>query len=292
MRRTIDKKRRPRAARLGQLSHWRTGLLTQPLALLTACALGPQARNPEIMDNLADMQVRMRLLQTEVSTLRATLAEKEAREASDAATRIVLQQRLDALQTDLAALPAALRDLCPRQPAASVVTAQCEPGPDANRVVVSGDKLVVGEEERVWLDPPGAFIDARMAAGSEISTLTAGNVVEFERDGSKWVRFDARLGAETATVERAFKRYLRTNGGGASQRRPAVTLRVQLGDVRETVEVVLLETPGISSGSDESEDDAKDGTQSTLLLGRNFLTDVALVDVARKHVQPAFKAPK
>jgi hypothetical protein len=55
-----------------------------------------------------------------------------------------------------------------------------------------------------------------------------------------------------------------------------VELRVQIGDVRETVEFVLTSP----SGQDQS-----------LVLGRNFLTDVALVDVAKKHVQPAPKLP-
>lgn len=285
-----DRGRRPSAAWRGHLTP-KTALLTLPILLIGACAIEPRPPHPEVAGNLADMQVRIRLLQTELSTLRATLAEGQAREARDATTQVVVQQRLDALQSDIAALPATLREMCPRQQPAPVVTAQCEPTPDANHVIVSGDKLVVGEEERVWLDPPGAFLDARMAAGSEISTLTAGNVVEFERDGSKWIRFDVHIDDETTSVERAFKRNVRANGagGGDSQRRPAVELRVQLGDVREKVEVVLLET---GSPASDSEEESVDPAPSVLLLGRNFLTDVALVDVARKHVQPAFKAPK
>lgn len=247
------------------------------LSLTAGCAMQPPQSDPAVMENLAELQIRIRLLQTELSGLRATLAERQAQQARRATTDIVVQQRLDELQSRLTMLPEELRGLCPDPVQAATVTAQCEPSPEANRVVVSGDKLVVGEVERVWMDPPGAFLDARMAAGAETSSLLALNLVEFERDGSKWVRFDTTLeGEQTVSVERSLKRYVR-GASGDGERRPAVELRVQLGDVREQVEVILV-------------DSAKAG--QTLVLGRNFLTDVALVDVARQHVQPAFQAPQ
>ncbi|MEQ8858529.1 MAG: RimK/LysX family protein [Pseudomonadales bacterium] len=281
------KGRRRLAVRLESVAY--RSLLLIPLTLLGACAMPQRSPNPELMDNLSEMQIRIRLLQTEVSSLRASLAERQARDARSATSDVVLQQQLDALQSRIAELPETLTGLCPTPLPAATVTAQCEPGPQATRVMVSGDKLVVGEAERVWIDPPGAFLDARMAPASEVSSLTVSNVVEFERDGNKWVRFETQLGKDAATAERALKRTVRVNGD--SQRRPAVELRVQLGDVREKVEIVLVELP--ATDADDGAD-AKPASRepAILILGRNFLTDVALVDIARKHVQPAFKAPK
>jgi hypothetical protein len=102
--------------------------------------------------------------------------------------------------------------------------------------------------------------------------MHAEDLVEFERDGNKWVRFGVSVEEETVTVERPLKRFVRAR----NDRRPIVDLRVQLGDVRETVEFVL---------ADLSDQD------HPVALGRNFLTDVALVDVGREHVQPAFQPP-
>ena len=221
--------------------------------------------------------MRLRLVQTELAMLRSTLAQRDAERDERRDESHALTQSLASLRAGLDELPARLESLCPDPPAAATVNAQCEPGPDAQRVVVSGDKLVLGQVERVWLAPPQAFLEARIDPGSESSALDVAEVVEFERDGSKWVRFDLALEDGTTTVERALKRYVRLPGvSGAAGRRPAVELRVQIGDVREQVEVVLTELDG----------------DEPLRLGRNFLTDVALVDVARHHVQPAFRAPE
>jgi len=223
--------------------------------------------------DLAEMQIRIRLLQTELALLRSSLSERsEERVRRDDRER-GLRDSLSALAARIEALPEQLSGLCPEPPVAATVNTQCEPGPDAQRVVVSGDKLVLGAVERVWIDPPGAFLDAKIDAGSETSALdVGGDVVEFERDGNRWVRFELALGEDIATLERPLKRVVRLPG--ASGRRPAVDIRVQIGNVREQVEVTL---------SDRKAPQA-------LVLGRNFLTDVALVDVARQHVQPAFQA--
>lgn len=251
-------------------------LCAAALAAAAGCTTLPQS-DPEPPDGMADLEMRLRLVQTELAMLRGTLAERDAeRERSLEASR-ALEESLATLRAGLDELPGRLESLCPEPPAAATVNAQCEPGPDAQRVVVSGDKLVLGQVERVWLAPPEAFLEARIDPGSDSSALDVAEVVEFERDGSKWVRFDVVLEDQTATIERALKRYVRLPGvSGAAGRRPAVDLRVQIGDVREQVEVVLTELDG----------------DEPLRLGRNFLTDVALVDVARHHVQPAFRAPE
>lgn len=242
----------------------------------TTTGLRPKA-DSAMADDLAEMQIRIRLLQTELALLRSTLSERNEERVRRTDRESALRDSLTALEARIEALPEQLAGLCPEPPVAATVNTQCEPGSDAQRVVVSGDKLVLGEVERVWIDPPGVFLDAKIDAGSETSALDAAEVVEFERDGNRWVRFELALGEETATVERPLKRYVRLPGAtnGASGRRPAVDIRVQVGDVREQLEVILSD---------------RDAAQA-LVLGRNFLTDVALVDVARQHVQPTFQAP-
>lgn len=252
-------------------------------ARLSGCALGliiggcaSQPPDTAVMDNLEDMQIRVRLLQTELTALRQTLSERDEALARQDVGEVTVQDQLVAMQQQIDALPESLASLCPSPVPAAIVTPQCEVGPGAQRVMVSGDKLVVGEVERVWVDPPAAFMEARIDASAETSGLHATEVVEFERDGNKWVRFTVQGENEPVVVERRLRRYGKGPGPENGNRRPVVTLRVQLGDVRESVEVALTDLSGI---------------EQPMVLGRNFLTDVALVDVARKHVQPAFQAP-
>jgi len=264
--------RRRRPARAAAIA----GALWATLLIGCTTTAVPQPADSAMADDLAEMQIRIRLLQTELALLRSSLNESSEERARSSDRESALRDSLSALEARIAALPEQLSGMCPEPPVAATVNAQCEPGPDAQRVVVSGDKLVLGVVERVWIDPPGTFLEAKIDAGSETSTLNAAEVVEFERDGSRWVRFDLALGEDTATVERPLKRFVRLPGASnGSARRPAVDLRVQIGDVREQVEVILSDR----------------GTDQALVLGRNFLTDVALVDVARQHVQPAFQAP-
>jgi hypothetical protein len=240
------------------------------LSLLAGCA--SRGTDPRLMDSLAEMEIRIRLLQSELTDMRQAMAERAARrergDDGDGQQR-ALQTGLDELQQQVAALPEQLAAACPARPEPQVNT-QCEA--EVQRVVVSGDKLVVGEVERIWVDPPGAFLQAKVDAAADYSFIDAEEVVEFERDGNRWIRFGVAVGEETMNVERPLKRFARAR----SERRPVVDLRVQLGDVREAVEFALADL------SDQDQ---------PVVLGRNFLTDVALLDVARKHVQPASPAP-
>jgi len=185
-----------------------------------------------------------------------------------------LNTQLVQLQTRLDRLPEELAALCP--PPSQAITTQCDNSPQVQTVVVAGDKLVVGEVERVWIDPPAAPIVARIDTGAGSSSLHAENLVEFERDGEDWVRFDIALDDEMVTLERDILRHVRVyqQADPEGTRRPVITLRVRLGDLNQQVEFTL---------ADRSHLDFE------MILGRNFLTDVALVDVGKQYVQPPFK---
>jgi hypothetical protein len=195
------------------------------------------------------------------------IAETELNMANVNTRLLALQERLDQLPTELA-------ELCPQS--TPVITTQCENAPPVQTVVMAGDKLVVGEMERVWIDPPQAQIIARIDTGASSSSLHAEKIVEFERDGDDWVRFDVNLDGEMVTLERDIVRHVRVyqQADPDGTRRPVITLRVRLGDLNQRVEFTL---------ADRSHLDFE------MILGRNFLTDVALVDVGRQYVQPPLK---
>jgi hypothetical protein len=217
----------------------------------------------------------MELIQAELAAVRQGLTDRSDHQAAMSET---VEARLASLQAQIDALPEELAALVP-EPAEAVTAASAAPSPEAPRPADTPSKLVVGEMERVWLEPPGASLVAKIDPSVASSTLSAQDVVVFERDGRKWVRFNLTLESGVVSVERPLRRNVRVaqpydSGGGG--RRPAVTLRVRLGDVREAVEVALVDLSEREYG---------------IVLGRNFLTDLAVLDVSQKFLQPAFQAP-
>jgi hypothetical protein len=132
---------------------------------------------------------------------------------------------------------------------------------------------ILGVEEYVSIEPPGLRLKARLDTGAGNSTLDARNVREFERDGKPWVKFMVvgPDGSPPVEVSRPVLRSAPARNGG---RRYVVTLRTQLGGIDQFTEFSL---------SDRS------GQSHAVVLGRDFLRDQALVDVARRLTVPAAK---
>lgn len=186
-------------------------------------------------------------------------------------------RQLAALRDEMAALPDQLSGLCP-EPVTSA-TPICDTKPPIETVVMLDDKMVVGELERVWVDPPGSSLIARMDTGAASSSLHAENLVKFERDGDDWVRFNVIVNEEIETLERKVERYVRVyqQADPDGSRRPVVSLRLRLGDVQDTFEFTLADRAHL---------------EYQFLLGRNFLTDIAVVDVSKQFVQPRYTPSK
>ncbi len=217
-------------------------------------------------------------LRTELAAVKANLAlsstEMAALKAQENAGQSAMGTRLEALQASLDTLAEDVQQqhrACTSPPPA----AECEAGVPA--VIVSPDtnKMVLGEVEHVWMDPPGLQVVARMDTGASSSSLHASNITAFERDGDDWVRFEVTDEETTRTVERPVAKYVRVfqQADKEGSRRPVVEMRLRLGDVQDTFEFTLADRSHLEHG---------------MILGRNFLTDMALVDVSRQFVQPAF----
>ncbi|BFM12749.1 hypothetical protein R50072_29020 [Simiduia litorea] len=141
--------------------------------------------------------------------------------------------------------------------------------PTAPARMGSNQLLVIGVAENVTLDPPGVKVKARIDTGAETSSLHASNIIPFERDGERWVRFEFSPNddAETVTIERPLSRKVKIKRHDAdSTRRRVVEMRVRLGDIDEEIEVTLTDRSEFSF---------------PMLIGRNFLTDNAVVDVSK-----------
>ncbi|MCH8498511.1 MAG: RimK/LysX family protein [Marinobacter sp.] len=133
-------------------------------------------------------------------------------------------------------------------------------------------KLVVGEVEKFLLINPGLVYNARIDSGATTSSLDARNVTRFERNGENWVRFDVPAPdntSETLTLERRIVRNARIiqSNEEEGERRPVVELHFAIGDHQQRAEFTLSDRSHLTY---------------PVLIGRNILRDVMLIDVGKE----------
>ncbi len=195
-----------------------------------------------------------------------------------AARLLALEQaidaRLDGIDAELAkpiSLPVPVCTM-PEMPAADDAVEACEaPGdiaPDPSTA-----RMTVGAVETIRITPPGISVAARVDTGADSNSLTATDLVYFERDGNDWVRFDVEVDSGVHTVERRVLRHVRVlqQSDVTGTRRPVVELRVRIGELFGSFEFNLSDRTHLSH---------------PVILGRDFLMDTMMVDVSRQFVQP------
>lgn len=225
------------------------------LALLGGCTTVPAPEKPEDtrLDQLVSNMDQSLAAQTAVN---AQLKEQWR--------QLELQQEhLESMSQDLGkALKTPVASNCPKAVA-------CPSRGEAS------NKLVVGALEKVWLSDMEFALTARIDTGAETSSLDARNIELFERDGKRWVRFEILDPGinESVPVERRVERTVGIvhSGSTKANRRPVVKMGIVTGHVNQTAEFSL---------SDRSH------SSYQVLIGRNILKDVMVVDVSKKNVAP------
>jgi hypothetical protein len=144
-------------------------------------------------------------------------------------------------------------------------------------------KTLLGRSEWVGLPSLGTYLKARVDSGANTSSLSAEEITRFERDGEDWVRFKLALNEEDVAVdsqrdewiEAPIVRRVRIVQASGEESRPVISLLMTLGPLRENVDFTL---------NDRSHLDYP------VLLGRRFLMDIAVIDVADTylHDRPEF----
>ncbi|MBN2816273.1 MAG: ATP-dependent zinc protease [Campylobacterales bacterium] len=137
-------------------------------------------------------------------------------------------------------------------------------------------KLVVGSVEKVKIYPSNLIMNARIDTGAETSSINANDITEFERDGKKWVRFtlfdektNAPYSMERKVVRRV--RILQSSLEEGYERRVVVKLKITIGDKEELSEFTLT---------------SREHMQYPILVGRNVLQDLIVVDVSEQYMAP------
>ncbi len=244
-------------------------MLMATLAL--GCAPIPPAPPAEPVENpsLVALKAEVARLNGELSNVQSALADVRTEQQTVATELGVQTHAIGRVEGAVATLPESLKALCPAPQRAET---QCKE-PEIQRVVIKGSKMVVGDVEQVWIDPPGIPLVARIDTTMANNALLGEEIVEFERDGKSWVRFvmHASDSDDPIALERRVSRHIRTvqSGGGEGIKRPVVRMRLKLGDVQDTFWFVLT-----------------DRADHAVILGRSFLKDIALVEVGARFVQP------
>ncbi|MDW6093175.1 ATP-dependent zinc protease family protein [Vibrio rhizosphaerae] len=160
------------------------------------------------------------------------------------------------------------------------------------------NKVILGQVERISIESIKQKFDARVDTGAATSSLDATDIEEFERNGKNWVRFhlsgrgeqdDAQVADKKNASDKTAKpedkdnwieapvvRYvkIRQASTSESERRAVVELWISVGNIRERTEFTLADRSHMSH---------------PILLGREFLRDIALVDVSKKYIQSTAK---
>ena len=239
------------------------------LVSLSGCiSMGKAPATPPV--TLADLKSELSLttqrLQDVVKLQHKEFSQQQKALAAELNTELVhmheaismLDRKINALHTTAPASAVISEELCPAPPPGQT--------PDG--------KLLLGEAEWLWLEKADQAFQARIDTGADTSSISAGDITSFERNGKDWVRFfmshqgmDDRIQIEAPLV-----RYVRVRQASSDglDRRPVVRLSVRVGDQNEKTEFTLTDRSNMSF---------------PVLLGRDFLKDIAVVDVARKYIQ-------
>ncbi|CAM2737700.1 ATP-dependent zinc protease [Vibrio mytili] len=138
-------------------------------------------------------------------------------------------------------------------------------------------EILLGSIEKVTIESTKQIFDARVDTGAATSSLNAVDIEEFERNGENWVRFhladSTKSDEEKRTwIEAPVVRYakIRQAMNEEAKRRPVVELWVRVGKIHEKAQFTLADRSQMNH---------------PILLGREFMRDIALVDVSRTYIQ-------
>ena len=133
-------------------------------------------------------------------------------------------------------------------------------------------KMYLGEDEYIYIKEADATFDARIDTGAAVSSISAKNITEFERNGKRWYRFTIEANDQKFEVEAPYVRtsHIRQSSKSTITERVVVSLNLKIGSFSTKSEFTLTDRTHM---------------QYPLLIGRTLIQDIAVVDVARDHIQ-------
>ena len=246
---------------------FRSGCKTIKLPLLFALLAGLGA-----CSSSKQLLINQNALQQCLATQETQLKQQEQQQRDLLASLGQMQQQLAEQQKILASEPRVIEKQTTKIHCPAPVAAPAPKLPPAETPVM--DKLVVGLQEQVLLTGLDILMSSRINPNVANSVLDARNIQMFERNSEEWVRFTV-YNPETKephVLERKRLRFQNVTGANAtSERRPVVEMRFTIGKLTQKGEFVLAD---------------RSNSEFSLLIGRNLLRDVMLVDVSGNNLAP------
>lgn len=184
----------------------------------------------------------------------------------------LVQQQLVVQQQAIEAKPQVIERIVPQ--------GKCLPVPEANnqksqaKVQPQTDKQIVGLREQALIAGLNIVMQARISTNVANSVVDARNIQMFERNGEEWVRFTI-YNPETKephVLERKRLRFQTVQTANPTpDRRPVVEIRFTIGKLTQKGEFILAD---------------RSASEYPILIGRNLLRDVMLVDVSGNNLAP------
>ena len=137
---------------------------------------------------------------------------------------------------------------------------------------------VIGETEKVVLEPAGTVLAARVDSGATTSSINAQDIELYEKDGKPWVRFSIPTAdGQSSDYDLSVVRTASIKRHGAEPiERPVVKLKLRLGKSDQKRDFSLTD---------------RSNFEFPVLLGRNYLNNAFLIDVSRKNLLHTAKLP-
>ena len=184
-----------------------------------------------------------------------------------------MQTQLVAQQKALDAKPQVIQRPAPKVncPAAPAVATVKKPNPGEQ---LQTEKQIVGLREQALIAGLNVVMNARISTNVANSVIDARNIQMFERNGEEWVRFtiynpDTK---EPHVLERKRLRFQSVQTASPTpDRRPVVEIRFTIGKLSQKGEFILAD---------------RSDSEYPVLIGRNLLRDVMLVDVSGNNLAP------
>ncbi len=129
---------------------------------------------------------------------------------------------------------------------------------------LENDMNIISAVELVQVVAVKATKKARIDTGATTTSIDAQNIVMFERDGKKWVKFTFA----GKKIEKPMLGIVKIKRHGEeATKRPSIMIKLALGSVSKNVKVTLADRSKFIH---------------PILIGRNFLKDTFIVDVGKK----------
>jgi len=133
-------------------------------------------------------------------------------------------------------------------------------------------KILVGAKEMVYMDPPGLFLEGRIDTGAALSSVHGTDIKMYSQDDTLWVIFNMNLDGVDHIINKKVQsvvHVLQANSPYGSER-PVVNFRIRIGPLVADADFTIADRSRMST---------------PVLVGRNILSDRALVDVSRLFIQ-------